>query len=353
MKCIFHNVAIRSIIGGTGSEQYNASELVAPFVGQDQAERLVRSLGFKKLRAIPRPHTCGDLATDAALDLFKKENLTGNDFDACISVTQSPNYIVPANTFYYQEKLGLNKDCLFMDVIQGCAGYIYGIMQAAILIESKRIKRVLLLTGDTSSIAANLITAGLNGRTNVQVSNAAIFGDGASATILEFSEDTQPITCNIENFGKFHTVLEDDFCKAIPLRPLDIDSFKPNFLHIDGTELARFSMNEVRDNIKQTMELAEVTCDKLSYCISHQANRPMLKSLARSLQVPAEFIPFLSENTGNTSSASIPLAISENVSQLDKLKTAPTLMTGFGVGLCAGSAIVDLRKCNIYEPVYL
>lgn len=348
----FASVKIRAIMGARGQECHQVADLLAPFVGAEQAGRLVSSLGFSSVRYFPKGVTMGDAATKAALTLYEREHLSGNDFDACIFVTQTPNSTIPANTFVYQPQLGLSKDCLFLDTIQGCAGYVYGLFVASTLIASRTVQRVLLLIGDTTDLAHNLTPEFAAAHPEAQLSNAAIFGDGASATILEYDESAAPSSYLIDNYGASADVVKDDLMTCLTLRE-DPLHFTPHLLHIDGTALARFAMQDVRSNIATICERTGMTTQELAYCISHQANRVMLKSLERSLKADPGFVPFLAEHTGNASSASIPLALSEHVSNLTRIKSYPTLLTGYGVGLCVASGIVDLRSTTIYDPIEL
>ena len=346
------SVKIRAIMGARGQACHQVTDLLAPFVGAEQSGRLVSSLGFSSVRYFPKGVTMGDAATKAALELYQREQLSGSDFDACIFVTQSPNSTVPANTFVYQPQLGLSKDCLFLDTIQGCAGYVYGLFMASALIASKLVQRVLLLVGDTSDLAHNLTPEFAAAYPEVQLSNAAIFGDGAAATILEYDETATPASYLIDNYGASASVVTDDLMTCMTLRS-DPLHFAPRLLHIDGAALARFAMQDVRSNIATICQHTGLTTQELAYCISHQANRVMLKSLERSLKADSGFVPFLAEHTGNASSASIPLALSEHGSKLDRIKSYPTLLTGYGVGLCVASGIVDLRSTTIYDPIEL
>lgn len=342
-------------MGARGQKRYEVNQLLTPYVGAEQAERLSASLGFTQIRSFADRVTTGDAACAAALQLFEREQLSGQDFDACVFVTQSPNSMVPANTFVYQPKLNLNKDCLFLDAIQGCAGYVYGLYLTSALIETGLIKRALVLVGDVSALTHFLSPQFAATHPEVQVSNAALFGDGAAATILEYDADAAPSSYLIENFGQRAPVVHDDLLTCLPLRPnlSDPFDFNPRMLHIDGAALARFAMQDVRSNIATICERNDLTTQELAYCISHQANRVMLKSLERSLKADSGFVPFLAEHTGNASSASIPLALSEHAPNLTRIKSYPTLLTGYGVGLCVASGIVHLRSTTIYDPIEL
>lgn len=351
----FESIKIRALIGARGAASYDVAQLLTPYVGAEQASRLQASLGFEQVRFFAQGVTTGDAACAAALELYQKEHLTGADFDACIFITQSPNTVVPANTFTYQEQLGLTKDCLFLDAIQGCAGYVYGLFMASTLIAAKVAHRVLLLAGDTAftSCLAYGMPEGFNAEDyGWQISNAAIFGDGAAATIVEYDEHSAPSAYQIDNYGERSQVVYDDCNSCLAYRP-DFLHFSPHMLHIDGTALARFAMNDVRANIEAICTQTGTALSDLSYCISHQANRVLLKSLERVLKADSGFVPFLAAHTGNTSSASIPLALSEHASDLSRCTQLPTLMTGYGVGLCVASGLASLQHSTIYAPVEL
>ena len=351
----FESVKIRALIGARGQECHDVAQLLTPYTGAEQARRLQAALGFEQVRFFAKGVTMGDAACKAALELLRQEQLTGADIDACIFVTQTPNSNAPGNTFAYQEQLGLSPDCIFLDALQGCAGYVYGLFMASSLIAAKTARRVLLLVGETSytSCLAHGLPSDFNAEDcGWQINNAAIFSDGASATILEFDEHATPSFYLINNYGKGYHVIYDDVALCLPLRANPLHH-SPHMLHIDGTALAQFAMKEVRVNLETILERTGYTPDDLSYCIFHQANRIILSSLERVLKAQPGFVPFLAAQTGNTFCATIPLALSEHATHLERLTHKPTLLTGYGVGLCVASAITALNHTKIYAPVEL
>ena len=128
--------------------------------------------------------------------------------------------------------------------------------------------------------------------------------------------------------------------------------FKDTGINIDGTAIASFAIDTVIPEIRSLMTASGFADNDLSLYLLHQANKTVLKAVALNLGVPVEKIPFTSENTGNTSSASLALSLCESESVKQEIKKAPVVMSAFGVGMHAASMLADLRDTHIYDAVY-
>ena len=112
-------------------------------------------------------------------------------------------------------------------------------------------------------------------------------------------------------------------------------------------------MVNVQNDIRRLIDYAQIDFNDLSYLIMHQANKSLLSALAKTMDLDNNKVPFLAADTGNTSSASIALALSENKDSLTELTVKPALLCGFGVGMSIASVITDMSSTKIYSPVYL
>ena len=147
-------------------------------------DRMRKMVGFWKRRVADVDTTPSDLAIDAAKKLFEQSGIDKKTIDTLIFVVQKPDVINPATAFYIHKELDLPKSCMSFDINQGCPGWVYGIHVAHAMVESKACKRVLLLAGDTPAEYTD----------PKDREKAPLFGDSATATILEYSEEKLPAT---------------------------------------------------------------------------------------------------------------------------------------------------------------
>lgn len=350
----FNHVCINAISAAAGKTQYDVAEICNSFMEPAKSLRLIKTLGFSKVRGTSITNTTADLCVKVACDMLNECNVKASDVDAMIFVTQTPDNLVPATSFIMQKKIGLSSDCLLFDITQGCAGFMYGLFQAATLMESKVCKNVLVCVGETACKVDFLDELS-------QQANVALFGDGVGVALVSYAEDCEEITFSIETNGEFCDVIKEERTApklerircAIKKGLLSSD-FAADGAHISGIELASYAMGNVKQSIINLIESKNLSLDDLSYLLVHQANKSLLKALAVAVGSNPSKVPFLAAQTGNTSSASIPLAICENIELLqDGLKTKPVLLSGFGVGMTVANAILDLSKTKLIKAQYL
>lgn len=355
MLHVFNQSEIKAIVGITGKQIYDAAELCEKYAELDhkKALRLIKSVGFKKVRYLPFATTTSDACVIGAQKIFKDLNVDPKSIDGLIMVTQCPDYLVPATSYTMQQRLGLNSETLLLDLTQGCTGFVYGLMVANSLIETQVCSNILVCVGDVSQ-SINLH----NGMFLDQKSNLSVFADGAGVALISRNQKANKSSYfSIENNGELNQAI----CNAnLGFRYLLSDKFDLKDASkllagtkIDGAILADYILKVVTKDLARLLDFANLKYEDLSYCIAHQANKTLMNALASVANMPDGFQPFLAENTGNTSSASIPLALSENKDLLPKIREKNTILTGFGVGMCVGSAIVDLTETTILDAIYL
>lgn len=350
MLTTFNNIKLEGIIGAAGAEVIDITKACSRYMEEKKALRLVKSLGFQHVRQTAYPNTTADLCGKAAQTLLKNLNISPCEIDAFIFVTQSPDYLVPANTYIWQTKLGLSQECLMLDICQGCSGFIYGMFYASTLISANLCNRVLLCAGDTSCIVRDMAKM-------AQPANAALFGDGGCAALICKDENTKNSYYSIQSNGELAHVIIGDKYSAKRFRSLERDANDnppaPKGTQINGVELSTYAMVNVQNDIRRLIDYAQIDFNDLSYLIMHQANKSLLSALAKTMDLDNNKVPFLAADTGNTSSASIALALSENKDSLTELTVKPALLCGFGVGMSIASVITDMSSTKIYSPVYL
>lgn len=247
--------------------------------------------------------------------------------DLIIVSTNTPDPPVPATAAYVQDALGL--ECGVFDLNSGCSGFIYALIAANGMIAAG-MKRILVIASDTVSKIVDQ-----NDR-----STAILFGDGAGACVIEAKE-------NISGSGARYSPATNVRSDILGW-DLGSDGYAARFLYrnhdsyvvMDGREVFKRAVRATAQSAKKAMEMAGITADKINWFIPHQANIRIIEAVGQRIDVPSERTIVTIDRTGNTSSASIPLAMAEAA---DKGKIRPgdlILMSGFGAGLTWASAVM-------------
>ncbi len=298
-------------------------------------EKTIETTGVRRRHATSNLCT-SDLCFAAAEQLFKESGCKRDSIDALIFVSQTFDYPIPATSCTLQRRLKLEKSCAAFDVNLGCSGYVYGIWLASNLLASGSVNRVLLLAGDTSSI-----------RISPQDRSAALlFGDGGSATILEKGESTSPMAFV---FGTDGTGQNNLIVPAGEYRHPSTEETRTRTeresgnircdeeLYMNGAEIFAFSLREVPPMIRAVLKEAQWDTDMVDAIVMHQANKFILQHLAKRMKFPKEKAIIAMENYGNTSSASIPLAMTDSLAGRLQKEELRLILAGFGVGYSWGA----------------
>ncbi len=299
-------------------------------------------MGYDKHRIV-EPGVCvSDLAVAGLEHLFKNDLLHPDEFDALILITQSPDYFMPPTSSVIQGRLNLKKDLFCLDINQGCAGFVIGLIEAFSLLEQESICKVVMVNADV-----------LSRKTSPKDRNSyPLIGDGASITVVERDTKDSVIHANLKMDGTRSNVL------MIPAGGLRLPSSPEtalledvgdnnlrarDHLHMDGSAVFNFVQMEVPPLVDDLLKYAGATMDEVDYFFCHQPNRFMLQKLADKMQIPYAKMPNNAvENFGNSSGVTIPTVITFNMKDRlleEKLKVC---LAGFGVGLAWCSMLLEL-----------
>lgn len=317
-----------------------------------QSMKLKKVMGYDKHRIVDEDTCVSDLCIFGLKHLIDKGLLEKDEIDALILVTQTPDYFMPPTSNVIQGELGLKQDMICLDINQGCAGYLVGLMQAFDLLEHDSVKKVVLLNGDV-----------LSRRTSKQDRNSyPLIGDAASVTIVERDSRDTAVYANIKMDGSGSKALiipaggikmpataetgKLEMDEAGNYRSLDN-------LRMNGEAVFNFVITEVPPLVDSLLEEAEFSKDKVDYFMFHQPNRFMLQKLADKMDVPHEKLPSnIVENFGNSSGATIPTNITFNLGEKLLEDSYKICLAGFGVGLTWASMLMEIGElefCNIIE----
>lgn len=300
--------------------------------GKKEVERIATSTGIKEVRIADKGIRASDLCMEAALKLIDELSINKNDIDAIIFISQTPDFIMPATSCILQDRLGLKKSVIAFDINYGCSGYIYGLLQAALVANSiKGCNKVLLCVGDT-------ISKYLNPNDH---KSRLVFGDGGSATIIESGKNTWDFAIGTDGSGFKDLIIPNN----------DIyPNLENDYLHLNGASIMEFALREVKDVVDRVLLSQRMRINDVSAVILHQANLFMLQYLGKKLNVPKDMLPIKVEKYGNTGPASIPITLCSQYFEKDQILDK-VVLAGFGVGLSWGSVLLSLRDTH-FTKVY-
>lgn len=324
-------------------------------VESSKINRLKRDIGINTRHVALKEECASDLCEHAARFLLSELKYDPATIDCLILVTQTPDYFQPASSCVLQGRLGLSKNSAAFDINLGCSGYVYGLWISSMMISSGSCKRVLLLAGDTMS---RCVSANDN-------AVAPLFGDAGSATLLELEEEVNDhgVTFALHSDGKGfkNLIIPGGAFRKRPSAETShvIERENGNFrseehLYMNGAEVFNFSIREVPLLVEEVLTLSGWSLHEVDYFIFHQANKFIIKNIARILKIPIEKSPFnVFEKYGNQSSASIPVTICENLSPIISDRPAKIVLAGFGTGLSWGACTLTLGPMACYPVVVL
>lgn len=314
---------------------------------EKKINRVIKSSGFLKRRIAPKDVLTSDLCYQAAEDLITNLNINKNEIEALLFISYTPEYLMPATSYILHKKLGLSTNCICMDIPQACSGYIIGLFQAGMLINSG-CKKVLLLVGDTFSKFTDMF---IN-------HTAPIFGDAGSATLIEYDKNASKSYFSINSDGSNYDALicKNGGFRNIPTKDkfYDNENFKYE-ANMDGGRIFEFTMNNISPSILDLFEYSNKKIEDIDLFLFHQANKFILENIARQLGVSTDMISTETlTNYGNQCGASIPCTISNIYKNILSSNEKTCLLSGFGVGLSWANAIINISNIycstlNIYE----
>ena len=313
------------------------SDLTALFPDWSE-EKIYQKTGIRQRHIARQDDTALDLGEKAALNLFNQYGIKATDIDFILFCTQSPDYKLPTSACILQTRLGIPMSAGALDFNLGCSGFVYGLSLAKGLILSQAARKVLLVTAETYSkyLAPN------------DRSVRTIFGDGAAAVLVD--QATAPMigdfSFGTDGRGFDKLILKYGGARYPDLQP-DIENpekergdGEEKSLYMDGVEIFNFTLDIVPRTIEDVLEKNKLTLSEIDLFVFHQANAYMLKNIRNFNSLPKEKFIIDLEDTGNTVSSTIPIALMRAYEK-EMLKSGMKIMVmGFGVGLSWGATIL-------------
>jgi 3-oxoacyl-[acyl-carrier-protein] synthase-3 len=257
--------------------------------------------------------TTSGLAIAAGRAALECAGLTGADIDMLLLATTTPDKMVPGTSPTIQDQLGTTGGAL--DINAACSGFVYGLVMANGMLASGA-KRILLIGAETLSTITDWTDRG----------TAILFSDGAGALVLEATEDEGDLlSWDLGSDGSLTDLL---YCE------------RGGFLTMDGKEVFRRAVRVVVDSANEVIKRANLSVDEISLIVPHQANIRIIQAACQRIGIPEERAVIVIDRYGNSSSASVPLALVDAIKQGRVSSGDTLLLTGFGAGMTWASAII-------------
>ncbi|MGQ9688401.1 MAG: beta-ketoacyl-ACP synthase III [Desulfobaccales bacterium] len=282
-------------------------------------------------RRIAAPHeSTVTMAVEASRQALATSGLAPRDLSYIILATNTPPHIFPAGAIQVQEALGVNGILAGFDLQAGCTGFNYALYVAERLIAPEG-KYALVIGSDTNSRFTDWTDR----------STCVLFGDGAGAVVVGPVERGGIMASFITSSYNMNLYCETEFnAEVSPFLPPTTTTTR-HFLKMDGPEIFKFAVKAVKESIRRILEIANLEREDLDYLIIHQANNRILEAAARFAKVPWEKVFVNVNRYGNTSSASVPIALHEAQEQGCIKAGDKVLLCSFGAGVTWGAHLVE------------
>ena len=288
--------------------------------------------GIRERRIIDEGESGLSLSLDAALQALKQSKLNPKDLDLIIVSTSTPDKLYPSMSCMLQGKLGAVNAVSF-DLSSACSGFVFGVVTAAQFIYTGEFKNILLVGVDIHSRFIDWS----------ERSVAVLFGDGAGAVVMSscLAKDDELLGYAIRSMA------DNDLDLVLDNQNVLFSNFnnklQANFVRMNGKAIFQFALEVVPDIVNNLLDKINLKPSQIDYFVPHQANQRIIDAAAKKIGFVKSQIISNIEKVGNTSAASIPLAIVDGISEKKIKVPSKMILVGFGAGLTWGGVVVDWR----------
>ena len=315
-------ISVGSYVPGKVMTNFDLEKMV-----ETSDEWITERTGIKERRISAEGEATSDLAFEAAARALKSANFDPKELDLVLVCTSSPDMLFPSTACIIQDRIGATNAAAF-DLSAACSGFNFGLAAAASFIESDIYNNVMVIGADT-------LTKYLDWTDR---NTCILFGDGAGAVILKAANDGSGILAS-------HLGAEGSGGKylTMPGGGSRDPEAKKRFISMDGKEVFKFAVRVLLSSVRAVLEKANLSPKDISLLIPHQANMRIIDFAMKHLGLPKEKVYVNLERYGNTSAASIPIALDEALAE-KRIKAGDiVVLAGFGAGLTYGANIIRWR----------
>lgn len=287
--------------------------------------------GIRERRLAAENETTSDMAVEAAKRAMAKAGVAPDQIDLIIVATITPDRLFPSTACIVQDRIGAVRAAAF-DLEAACSGFVYALEVGSQFVASHTYNTVLIIGAEKMSAFVDWTDR----------NTCVLFGDGAGAAVLQHRPDSQGLltTCLGSDGGKSELLQVPGGGSACPATA-DSVSKKLHFLRMDGKETFKNAVNAMVSAANEVLGRCGVTVDQLACIIPHQANQRILSAVAERLEAREDQLYVNVDRYGNTSAASVAIALDEAVSQGRIKRGDLVLLVVFGAGLTWGAALIE------------
>jgi 3-oxoacyl-[acyl-carrier-protein] synthase-3 len=323
-----------SRIAGTGSylpERCLSNKDLEKIV-ETSDEWILERTGIANRHIADSSQATSDLAYEAAQRAMKEAGLSGKDLDAILVATVTGDQCMPSTACLLQARLGC-RSIMALDISAACSGFVYGLSIADNFVKTGMFKNVLVLGAETLSRIMNYEDR----------QTCILFGDGAGAAVLSRAPEGSPsriYSAHLGAQGELGDVLTlTGGGSRIPFSQEVLDK-KLHLVQMKGREVFKAAVRALVERCEEALEANHMSVDDLTWVLTHQANVRIIEAVSQNLGIPAEKQLINIRDTGNTSSASIPILFDQSIRE-GKIKRGDTvLFAAFGAGVTSGSLLL-------------
>ena len=317
-------MSLYSRIAGTGGylpETVRTNDDIARMVDTSD-EWIMERTGIRSRRIAAPDETASSMGEEASRQALEAAGVEPEDIDLIIMATSSPDRVFPSTACLLQQRLGI-RQCAAFDVQAACSGFIFALSIADQYIRTGFAKRALVVGSEVNSRLIDW-----NDR-----ATCILFGDGAGAVVLEASDQPGVLSTHINSDGQYQDLL------YLP-NLAEEGGEGERYIQMQGNEVFKIAVNTLGRIVDETLEANGLDKSDIDWLVPHQANIRIIAATAKKLRMPMEQVVVTIEEQGNTSSASVPLALNEAVRDGRIQRGQTVLIEAFGGGFAWGSALI-------------
>ncbi len=293
-------------------------------------EWIVSRTGIRQRHRASDDQATSDLATAAALKALEMAGKEPGDLDLIIVATITPDHFFPSTAALVQRNIGATKAAAF-DLEAACTGFIYGLSVADQFIKTGMYETILV-------VGAEVLSRYINWEDRT---TAVLFGDGAGAAVLVPGQDSsQIISTHLHCDGSMMDLLFAPGGGSRMPPSYEVIDKKLNTVKMKGNETFKVAVSKLSEVVVEVLKHNNITEDEIDFLVPHQANLRIILAVARKLKFPADKVVITVDRHGNTSAASIPLALDDAIRSETIVRGDTVLLEAFGGGLTWGAALI-------------